>query len=224
MAKEWFSPAPERPPEIEIPDVDLPTRCGAKSKRTGKPCRQRPLASSTRCRMHGGYNYGKPKIKGKQSGKSTYLENSKYVPKALLPAIAAKIEQLKTVEGRTLDALCRAAEIAKRAEALPENAETLDLYLRADAAQSRDIGQAHEFEKKEAPPAQAPTLVINTHQDANQSFWSRDSDGSPCFIQPLGDKLYMLDEATGALWPVVRQLDKETNAELFVKLLSTSAE
>jgi len=33
--------------------------CGAKSKRTGKPCRQ-PAMTNGRCRLHGGKSTGRP--------------------------------------------------------------------------------------------------------------------------------------------------------------------
>jgi len=38
--------------------------CGAKSKRTGKPCRQ-PAMQNGRCRLHGGKSTGRPVISGR---------------------------------------------------------------------------------------------------------------------------------------------------------------
>ena len=40
------------------PFVNVP-RCGAHSRRTGKPCRQ-PAMKNGRCRMHGGVSTGAP--------------------------------------------------------------------------------------------------------------------------------------------------------------------
>ena len=38
-------------------------KCGAKSKRTGKPCRQ-PAMANGRCRFHGGKSKGRPITRG----------------------------------------------------------------------------------------------------------------------------------------------------------------
>jgi len=37
--------------------------CGAKSKRTGEPCRQ-PAMANSKCRLHGGKSTGRPIISG----------------------------------------------------------------------------------------------------------------------------------------------------------------
>jgi len=43
--------------------------CGAKSKRTGKPCRQ-PAMLNGRCRLHGGKSTGRPITSGQWTKKS----------------------------------------------------------------------------------------------------------------------------------------------------------
>src|SRR2546422_6240138 len=35
-------------------DPHAPSRCGAKARTTGAPCRNPPVRGATRCRMHGG--------------------------------------------------------------------------------------------------------------------------------------------------------------------------
>lgn len=49
----------ENQPHAVNPFVNVP-RCGAYSRRTGKPCRQ-PAMANGRCRMHGGKSTGAPK-------------------------------------------------------------------------------------------------------------------------------------------------------------------
>jgi len=43
--------------------------CGAKSKRTGKPCRQ-PAMTNGRCRLHGGKSTGRPITSGQWTKKA----------------------------------------------------------------------------------------------------------------------------------------------------------
>jgi len=43
--------------------------CGAKSKRTGQPCRQ-PAMANGRCRLHGGKSTGRPIVSGQWTKKS----------------------------------------------------------------------------------------------------------------------------------------------------------
>jgi len=49
----------EDQPHARNPFKDVP-KCGAKSKRTGKPCQQ-PAMKNGRCRLHGGKSTGPPK-------------------------------------------------------------------------------------------------------------------------------------------------------------------
>ncbi|MEX1313818.1 MAG: HGGxSTG domain-containing protein [Desulfotignum sp.] len=49
----------EDQPHAVNPFINIP-RCGAYSRRTGKPCRQ-PAMANGRCRLHGGLSTGAPK-------------------------------------------------------------------------------------------------------------------------------------------------------------------
>lgn len=57
-----------------------PKRCGAKSKRTGKPCRNWAMANG-RCRMHGGKSTGAPR---KNDNALTHGLFAKHLPKETL--------------------------------------------------------------------------------------------------------------------------------------------
>jgi hypothetical protein len=70
----------ETPCKVEKP-MSLPgvaNLCGAKSKRTGRPCRNAGLAPSNRCRLHGGLS-----LRGTQSPSFKHGLYSKFVPKNL---------------------------------------------------------------------------------------------------------------------------------------------
>ncbi len=49
----------EEQPHVTNPFKDVP-KCGAHSRRSGKPCRQ-PAMANGRCRFHGGKSTGPPK-------------------------------------------------------------------------------------------------------------------------------------------------------------------
>lgn len=203
--------------KIEIPEVDLPPRCKAKSRRTGNPCGNRPLDGSTQCRFHGGHLYGKP------SAALTHGATSKYVNVALLPEIMERAEKYTTPKGRVAAAVARAAIVEHRAAALPEGAESLDLHLKAMGSIRADVAQMHELEKVDAPPPQAPVFQIANFGDAaNGTMLSRTAEG-PVTIQLVNGKPYILDEPTGALYPALKKIDKGTGAEIYARVLQLEA-
>lgn len=58
----WGDPRYPRGPDM-APFVDL--RCGAKGKRTGKPCPHTGIYSNGRCKWHGGLSTGPTTAEGK---------------------------------------------------------------------------------------------------------------------------------------------------------------
>jgi len=66
----------EDQPHAVNPFIDIP-RCGAHSRRTGKPCRQ-PAMANGRCRMHGGKSTGAPK------GNTNALKHGHYTRDAIV--------------------------------------------------------------------------------------------------------------------------------------------
>lgn len=52
--------------------------CGAHSRRTGQPCKQRPLKNSNRCRMHGGRSCGARTPEGKQRIMKATTKHGRY--------------------------------------------------------------------------------------------------------------------------------------------------
>jgi len=59
-------PRPELPPYPDFPEECRDMRCGAKSKRTGLPCRQKTLYPNGRCHFHGGPSTGPITPEGKR--------------------------------------------------------------------------------------------------------------------------------------------------------------
>lgn len=62
--------------ERPAPDPDSAPRCGAKGKRSGKPCRGHPITlpdgtKTRRCRMHGGTNEALPAGDPRRGGRPT---------------------------------------------------------------------------------------------------------------------------------------------------------
>lgn len=85
-------------------------RCGAHSRRTGKPCRAWPVAGSKRCRMHGGKGSGAPE---KNKNARTH-------------GLTSKRFRLRMVKHRLeLEAMLATAEKAQDARSLTNLAETL---------------------------------------------------------------------------------------------------
>jgi len=66
----------EDQPDVCNPFKDVP-KCGARSKRTGKPCQQ-PAMANGRCRLHGGKSTGAPK------GNKNALKHGFYTREAII--------------------------------------------------------------------------------------------------------------------------------------------
>lgn len=212
----WFSPAPDRSGELDIPDRDFPPRCGAKLREKGKFCRKRPLNNAARCRLHGGYLSNRPR----NTASKVQAERSQFVHISQVQAMVVGAEELLTHEGRRKAAAVSTARVAKRLESIPETLEYADLAFKGEDGLRKGIALGHELEKKDAPAAAAPVFQIANFGDSSNGVVQARSAEGAVTIQFVNGKPYMLEERTGILYPAVAGKDADTGAEIYSRLLS----
>lgn len=77
--------------------IRIEKRCGAKAKRTGKPCRMRPEPSKERCKFHGGMSTGPKSLEGRIKALSKLKQY-----KARPDLLQARVERLRAEWGKDL--------------------------------------------------------------------------------------------------------------------------
>jgi hypothetical protein len=202
----------DKPKRVSPRTLSTKPRCRAKSKQTGQPCKMFPLADKTLCKYHGG-----PLEKVSAEHLVTHGGRRKYFNIDELPEIIEKIEVLQTTEGRQAALIRGAAVTEHRADKLKDSDEHLELYIKARGSVRGDIALAEELVADKTSQA-LPVFNIAIGDAASQTFEARTLEGH-CTIEMVRGRPYMLDAATGALWPAQQRKDEDSGAEFYERVL-----
>jgi hypothetical protein len=187
-------------------------RCSAMSKRSREQCGNAAIRGATKCRMHGGSSELVP------GARLTHGLSSEFVRKDQLPHIIERVRKLDTAEGRAEAVKIGHALTDVRAEAIPQSDDFHDVYFRARATALKHIETLENIEKKDEAP-QLPVFNIAIGDAASQTFEARTLEGH-CTIEMVRGRPYMLDAATGALWPAQQRKDEDSGAEFYERVLA----
>jgi hypothetical protein len=190
--------------------IDDPPRCGAQAKTTGKSCKQRPLPGGKRCKFHGGKQSRKPNALAKTHGTTT-----KYIEVSKLPDLLARIDELRTPEGKERALLGGAALMQQRVAAVPDNPDYIDKVAQALKSIREDIKVSHEIAKVDVAPT-AHTFVIATGNAQAERFEARSPEGH-CTIRMLDGEPFML--VRGDWLRCVKGVDEDSGAEVYRRVL-----
>jgi hypothetical protein len=193
-----------------------PTQCRATSKqrkRAGEPeprCRRFATRGKSLCSSHGSSTEQVPCL-----ANVTHGLTSKYIKIDDVPAITTKIEQAKTVEGRT-DLLARnAALLQHRLEQVPVELEHLQLAAGGAEAVRRQLETLDKLNTEAATAL--PVFVLSSGPAAITTYAGRDADGNAATIYELnGGEPWILSHDGNTLRRCVAQTDLETGAVLHV--------
>jgi hypothetical protein len=142
---------------------------------------------------------------------------SDFVRKRDLPEIVARARALDTPEGRSEAVKVGHALTTVRAEAIPEGEQFHDVYFRAMGTALKHVETLHSLDNKAQAP-QLPVFNIAIGDAAAQTFEARTAEGH-CTIEMVRGRPYMLDAATGALWPAQLRKDEDSGAEYYERVL-----
>jgi hypothetical protein len=184
-------------------------RCRAKSKQSGERCKRWATPGKTLCVMHGSKREGIP------SAVMTHGLASAYVRKADLPAIVARVAELKTAAGKEHALLTGAALMEHKLENAAPDVIDIDTLATARKSIREDLKTSHEL-TDEKPVAPTTFVLNNFDPSQHAAFQSRTIDG-PCQIRYLDGEPFMLESRCWV--PALKQVDDESGAEYYVKLL-----
>lgn len=203
---------------IDNPEPAKPQKCRAQSKQTGNRCGRWPMAGKTLCKHHGGKNEKVPALQ-----KVTHGLTSEYINVKQLPEILERVAELKSPAGKEHALLVGAALTEHRLENVPNKLEFLGAFVDGRKSVREDLKAAHEVTKAETSTA-APTTFNIVQYSADGPFrrvLSRGVEG-PVTIQYIENEPYMFDAQLNAYFAASRQIDDDTGAEYFTKLLEAS--
>jgi hypothetical protein len=182
------------------------------SRQKGTPCGKFPMPGKTLCKFHGG-----PLEKVSATHRVTHGLKRQFFHANELPELLEQIETLKTKQGRQAILMRGAALTEQRASKVPDDVEFIEAYVKARGSIRGDIALLEDMEAEEVAP-QLPIFNIAIGDAASQTFEARTLEGH-CTIEMVRGRPYMLDAATGALWPAQQRKDEDSGAEFYERVL-----
>lgn len=188
-----------------------PGRCYAKSKRSGKQCQKRPMFEKTLCHMHGGRRQGVPNVDAMKTG--IY---SQFIHKDDLPKIQEIAEKLRNKEGRAEVMSLRSAAIQEKLDKIGD--DQIDTRLKGEDLVTKQVKLVDEIQRQETPSTIVPVFQVSTEQQISSIFMGRGANGEALQIRVIDGEPFVLE--SGSYHPAVKQVDDETGAEIYLRLLN----
>lgn len=189
-------------------------RCRAKSKRRpGEQCSGWAMRGKTLCYYHGGRSEKVP-----AEHLITHGLQSQFVKISEIPAILARVAELRTAEGKEDALLVGAALMEARLEKVPDEAEFIEKFVAARKSIREDLKTSHELAAKAVVP-QMPVFQIGTFEAA-APFLARDASGAAIQVQTLNGRHYAVLDGGARLEEVVEQVDADTGAKVYARVLT----
>lgn len=192
-------------------------RCRAQSKQRKDRCNKYARPGKTLCRNHGASREGVPNREV-----MTHGDSSAFVRKTQLPEIVARMRDLDTRDGKSEFIKLRTALTETVADniapvlAAGRDDAMLEMALKVEDRLAKNVALLHEMDAEKASAVPTTFVVANFDPQQHAPFQSRTIDG-PCQIRYLDGEAFMLENRCWV--PVLKQIDEESGAEYYVRLL-----
>lgn len=204
--------------QMQKPQAPSKTRpklkCRAKSKSTGVQCTAWAIWGKTLCYHHGGKTEKVPALQAMKHG-----QTSKFYSEAEVDKLLRYRRELDTLEGQAEALKDNYAKIKVREERIPESVDFTEVAIKAAESKRKDVLAIHEITQEEKPDAPTTFVIGNFDPSQGAPFQGRTIDG-PCTVRYLEGAPFMFEPTSGGWMPCSEQVDDESGAKYFVKILA----